>query len=352
MSTKLSDYDFKLPKHLIAQSPLFNRSDSKLLVYYPQTQKIDHQKFINLVDFLSSDDVLVLNNTKVIPARIIGEKKSTNAKIELLLLDEISEYYWECLVKPAKRIKLDDEIVFGGNKLIAKCIKVGIDGIRQFKFNYQGIFLEQLEKIGTMPLPPYITEKLDDQNRYQTIYSKISGSVASPTAGLHFSQELLQKIIDKKVKIVYVTLNVGLGTFKPVTTDNILNHQMHKESFSIDQQNADLLNQAKKNNKRIIAVGTTTVRTLETVYQRYQKFVACQETTEIFIYPGYQFQVIDGLITNFHLPKSTLMMLISALSSREEMLDVYQHAIDREYRFFSFGDSMFINFLKREDNGN
>ncbi len=347
MSTNLSDYDFDLPEELIAQHPLSDRSSSKLLVLNPETNQITDETFKNITSYLTKDDVLVMNNTRVIPARLIGVKDITGAKIEVLLLDEEDMDTWACLVKPAKRIKIGDRVIFGDNDLIATCIEIREEGMRVFKMEYTGIYLEVLEKLGTMPLPPYITASLDDQERYQTVYSKESGSAAAPTAGLHFTNELLSEIKDMGVDILEVTLHVGLGTFRPVSSDNILEHKMHEEKYFINTEVADKLNEYKKQNKRIISVGTTSTRVLESNYKKFGEFRAESSSTEIFIYPGYEFGAIDALITNFHLPKSTLMMLISALGSREMMLDVYDHAIKNKYRFFSFGDSMFINRSKK-----
>lgn len=348
MSTNLSDYDFDLPQELIAQSPLKERESSKLLVLNPENGEIADTKFSHIIDYLDENDVLVMNNTRVIPARLIGVKEATGAKIEILLLDQIKPDTWSALVKPAKRIKIGDQVCFGDNDLIATCIEIQEEGIRVFTMQYEGIYLEVLEKLGTMPLPPYITEKLDDQERYQTVYSKESGSAAAPTAGLHFTTSLLDKLKQKNIEVLEVTLHVGLGTFRPVSVDNILDHKMHKEKYFISQDVATKLNEAKSRNKRIISVGTTTTRVLESNFKKYGKFMEETSSTEIFIYPGYEFLAIDALITNFHLPKSTLMMLISALANREMMLEVYQHAINNKYRFFSFGDSMFINKEKIE----
>lgn len=351
MSTNVLDYDFDLPEELIAQSPLLDRSSSKLLVLN-EDHSIEHQKFSNIVDYLTDQDVLVLNNTRVIPARLIGAKMGTGAKIEILLLNEITDNTWKCLVKPAKRIKLDDRISFGDEILIGKCVGIEDDGIRIIEFSYDGIFLEVLDQLGSMPLPPYITEKLNDNERYQTVYSKDPGSVAAPTAGLHFTDELLASLKAKGVTISYVTLHVGLGTFRPVSVDNVLDHKMHEEAYILDDANAKLLHDAKANGKRIIAVGTTTTRTLETIYRDHNDFVSSTGSTDIFIYPGFEFKAIDALITNFHLPKSTLMMLISALVDRETIINTYLEAIDHEYRFFSFGDSMFINLKKEVKDAN
>ncbi len=349
MSTNLEDYDFELPDNLIAQSPLKERSDSKLLVLNPITGEIEDKKFCDIINFLNEDDVLVMNNTRVIPARLFGVKEITNASIEVLLLEEIKTDIWEALVKPAKRIKVGDKIIFGNNDLIAECVEVKDDGIRNFKMIYKGIYLEILQRLGTMPLPPYIKEKLDDQERYQTVYSKVNGSAAAPTAGLHFTKEILQQIKDKNIEILEVTLHVGLGTFRPVNIDNILEYKMHSEKYIMSQEVADKLNEAKKNNKRIVAVGTTSTRVLEANFKKFNEFRGERDSTEIFIYPGYEFMAVDALITNFHLPKSTLLMLISALVDRETILKTYEYAVSKQYRFFSFGDSMFIN--KEKNNG-
>jgi S-adenosylmethionine:tRNA ribosyltransferase-isomerase len=311
-------------------------------------KSIEHRKFSNIVDYLTDKDVLVLNDTRVIPARLIGSKVNTGAKIEILLLNEVSDNSWKCLVKPAKRIKLQDSITFGDDLLIGTCVGIEEDGIRVIDFSYEGIFLEVLDQLGSMPLPPYITEKLNDNERYQTVYSKDPGSVAAPTAGLHFTDDLLSSLKARGVTICYVTLHVGLGTFRPVSVDNVLDHKMHEESYILDEENAKLLRDAKLQSKRIIAVGTTTTRTLETIYRDHNDFISCSGSTDIFIYPGFEFKAIDALITNFHLPKSTLMMLISGLVDRETIINTYLEAIEHEYRFFSFGDSMFIN-LKKED---
>jgi len=347
MSTNVLDYDFDLPEELIAQSPLLDRSSSKLLVLNDD-KSIEHRKFSNIVDYLTDKDVLVLNDTRVIPARLIGSKVNTGAKIEILLLNEVGDNSWKCLVKPAKRIKLEDSITFGDDLLIGTCVGIEEDGIRIIDFSYEGIFLEVLDQLGSMPLPPYITEKLNDNERYQTVYSKDPGSVAAPTAGLHFTDDLLSSLKARGVTICYVTLHVGLGTFRPVSVDNVLDHKMHEESYILDEENAKLLRDAKLQSKRIIAVGTTTTRTLETIYRDHNDFISCSGSTDIFIYPGFEFKAIDALITNFHLPKSTLMMLISGLVDRETIINTYLVAIEHEYRFFSFGDSMFIN-LKKED---
>ena len=339
---KTDDFDYYLPEELIAQVPLKNREESRLLVLDKDTgEKID-DKFYDIVNYLNEGDVLVLNDTKVIPARIIGIKEDTGAVIELLLLKNSEEDNWECLVKPAKRVKIGTIISFGNGELKAKCIGIGEEGIRVFTFMYDGIFYEILDKLGTMPLPPYIKEKLDDQSRYQTVYAKNIGSSAAPTAGLHFTKELLKKIEDKGVIVTYITLHVGLGTFRPVNVEDVTKHKMHSEFYSMTKETSDILNKAKGEKRRVIAVGTTTTRTLETIMTKYNTFKECSGWTDIFIYPGYEFKAIDSLITNFHLPKSTLIMLVSALSSKDIILDTYKYAVENKYRFFSFGDAMFI----------
>ncbi len=348
MSNNINDYNFELPEELIAQTPLINRASSRLLVL-DKNSNIEHHSFSDLVSFLNSEDILVLNNTRVIPARIIGEKLITGAVIELLLLSENEEGVWECLVKPAKRIKIGTEIIFGEGALLGTCMSIGIEGIRNIKFKYKGIFLEVLEHLGTMPLPPYIKENLIDSERYQTVYSKVPGSVAAPTAGLHFTDDLLEKIKNKGVTLAFITLDVGLGTFRPVSIDDISKHKMHSEKYSIAEKNTKIIEEARLSGKRIVAVGTTSIRTLESVMNNHGMICADKAATEIFIYPGYKFQVVDALITNFHLPKSSLIMLISALLDRASILNSYDIAIKERYRFFSFGDSMFIN-LEKEKN--
>ncbi|WIF88866.2 tRNA preQ1(34) S-adenosylmethionine ribosyltransferase-isomerase QueA [Acholeplasma laidlawii] len=337
---KLELFDYDLPKSHIAQHPKDKRDHSKLLVVDREKQTTKDCLFYDILDELNSNDVLVMNNTKVIPARLIGEKIDTHAVIEVLLLKELEKNTWEALTKPAKKIKIGTIVSFGDGTLKMECIGIKDEGIRIFKAIYEGIFLEVLDSLGTMPLPPYITEKLEDKSRYQTVYAKYAGSAAAPTAGLHFTKELLEKIKAKGVEVLEITLHVGLGTFRPVQVDDVLEHQMHYESYEINQDTARLLNQYKKEGKRIIAVGTTTVRTLESNYN--DGFHAGNYSTNIFIYPGYQFKVIGAIITNFHLPKSTLIMLISAFYNREIVLEVYKEAVKKNYRFFSFGDSMFI----------
>lgn len=339
---KVEDFDYYLPEELIAQTPLAKRDSSRLLVLDKKTGEYEDKHFYDIVDYLEEGDTLVLNDTKVLPARLIGEKEETHAVIEVLLLKNIAGDDWECLVKPARRIKVGTTVTFGNGKLKARCIKEMDEGIRHFTFEYSGIFLEVLEELGTMPLPPYIHEKLADQSRYQTVYAKEVGSAAAPTAGLHFTKELLAKIENKGVHIAYVTLHVGLGTFRPVSVDKIEEHKMHSEYYHMTGEVADLLNKTKKEGHRIIAVGTTSTRTLETIMTKYGKFQECSGWTDIFIYPGYTFKGISALITNFHLPKSTLVMLVSALATRKNILNAYKHAVDEKYRFFSFGDAMFI----------
>lgn len=339
---KVEDFDYYLPEELIAQTPLAKRDSSRLLVLDKKTGEYEDKHFYDIVDYLEEGDTLVLNDTKVLPARLIGEKEETHAVIEVLLLKNIAGDDWECLVKPARRIKVGTTVTFGNGKLKARCIKEMDEGIRHFTFEYSGIFLEVLEELGTMPLPPYIHEKLADQSRYQTVYAKEVGSAAAPTAGLHFTKELLAKIENKGVHIAYVTLHVGLGTFRPVSVDKIEEHKMHSEYYHMTGEVADLLNKTKKAGHRIIAVGTTSTRTLETIMTKYGKFQECSGWTDIFIYPGYTFKGISALITNFHLPKSTLVMLVSALATRKNILNAYKHAVDEKYRFFSFGDAMFI----------
>lgn len=339
---KVEDFNYNLPEELIAQTPLEKRDASRLLVLDKKTGAIEHRHFKDIIDYLEKGDALVLNDTKVLPARLIGQKEETSAIIEILLLKNTSGDNWECLVKPARRVKVGTIVNFGNGKLKAECIAVGEEGIRHFKLLYFGILMEILEELGTMPLPPYIHEKLTDQSRYQTVYAKEVGSAAAPTAGLHFTKDLLKQIADKGINIAYITLHVGLGTFRPVSVDTIEEHEMHSEYFSMTKEVADLLNQTKKSGKRIIAVGTTSTRTLETIMTKYNTFKECSGWTNIFIYPGYKFKGIDCLSTNFHLPKSTLVMLVSALAGRENILNAYNEAVKEKYRFFSFGDAMFI----------
>ncbi len=339
---KVADFDYNLPEELIAQTPLKDRTTSRLLILNKETGKIEHKHFYDIIDYLDENDVLVINDTKVLPSRIYGNKVDTHAYIEILLLKETNKDTWVTLTKPARRVKIGTKISFANGILIATCIGVGEDGERIFTMEYQGIFLEVLEQIGTMPLPPYIHEKLADQNRYQTVYAKDYGSAAAPTAGLHFTEELLSDIKKKGIEILSVTLNVGLGTFRPVSAETIEEHHMHSETYQMNAYTAERLNLAKEQGKRIISVGTTSTRTLESIMAKYGKFVECKEATNIFIYPPYEFKAIDALITNFHLPKSTLIMLVSALASKEYIINAYNTAVEEKYRFFSFGDAMFI----------
>lgn len=341
---QLEDFNYDLPQELIAQVPLEKRDTSRLMVLDKNTGEVEHKHFTDILDYMEEGDTLVLNDTKVLPARLIGVKEDTGAVIEVLLLKDIEGATWECLTKPAKRVHVGTVISFGDGKLKAKCVFEGEDGIRKYDLIYDGILLEILDELGTMPLPPYIHEKLEDQTRYNTVYAKNIGSSAAPTAGLHFTKELLEKVKMKKVNIAYVTLHVGLGTFRPVMEDNILEHKMHTEYYEMSKETADILTKTKENHKKIIAVGTTSVRTLETIMTKYGEFKECCGNTDIFIYPGYQFKAINYLITNFHLPKSTLIMLISALAGREKVLNAYKIAVEEKYRFFSFGDSMLIKY--------
>ena len=338
---KTEDFNYDLPQYLIAQTPLKKRDESRLMVLDKVTGEIEHKHFYDILDYLEEGDVLVLNDTKVMPARLHGLKVETGSHIELLMLKEVENDTWECLTRPAKRIDIGTIVDFGGI-LKAKCVQIKDEGIRVFRFVYQGIFYEVLDKLGEMPLPPYIHEKLVDKDRYQTVYAKEIGSAAAPTAGLHFTNELLEKIKEKGVKIEYITLHVGLGTFRPVATENVLEHQMHSEYYVMSKETADVLNEAKKSGSMIVSVGTTSTRTLETVMTLYGEFKECSGWTNIFIYPGYKFKAVDFLITNFHLPKSTLIMLVSALAGRENILNAYNIAVNEKYRFFSFGDAMLI----------
>ena len=338
----INEFDYDLPEKFIAQSPLKDRSSSKLMVLDKGKKSITHDNFYNISSYLKKGDVLVLNNTKVIPARLIGEKEDTKATIELLLLKDLGNDIWECLSRPQKRLHLDTIVSFGNGLLKAKVIEILEEGIVHVKLIYKGILYEILDKLGTMPLPPYIHKQLEDQSRYQTVYAEFPGSAAAPTAGLHFTKEFLKKIEDKGIQIVHITLHVGLGTFRPVNVTDITKHKMHSEYYSMGEKEATILNETKKCGKRIIAVGTTSVRTLETVMGKYNEFKASNGDTDIFIYPGYKFKAIDALITNFHLPKSTLIMLVSAFAGRDFVLEAYKHAVDEKYRFFSFGDAMYI----------
>ena len=340
---KLEEFDFYLPDELIAQTPLLKRDTSKLLSIDRNNNTYEHRVFSDVIEYFNPGDTLVLNNTRVMPARLYGQKKDTGAAIEVLLLKNKEHNMWECLVKPAKRIKVGSVVSFGDGIMEAECVKVLDDGFRYFEFKYEGIFQERLDELGTMPLPPYIKERLTDKERYQTVYSKEVGSSAAPTAGLHFTNELLEQIKSKGVNIVYLTLHVGLGTFRPVSVENIEDHDMHSEYYTLDEEAAKVINDTKKNGGKVFSVGTTSTRTLETIARDNDgKIVPASGWTNIFIYPGFEFKCVDGLITNFHLPKSSLIMLVSAFYNREKVLELYKIAVENKYRFFSFGDAMII----------
>ncbi len=339
----VKDFYYELPEELIAQDPLEDRSSSRLMLLDKKTGEIEHKVFRDIVDYLNPGDCLVINNTKVIPARLYGVKEGTEAKIEILLLKRKENDVWETLVKPGKKCKVGTWISFGDGILRGEVIDIVEEGNRLIQFHYEGIFEEILDRLGQMPLPPYITHQLQDKNRYQTVYAKYDGSAAAPTAGLHFTPELLQQVRDKGVQIAEVTLHVGLGTFRPVKETDVLKHHMHSEFYRIEQKEADKINAAKESGHRVIAVGTTSTRTMEAAADESGRLSACSGWTEIFIYPGYRFKVIDALITNFHLPESTLVMLVSALAGREHVLSAYETAVQEKYRFFSFGDAMFIH---------
>lgn len=346
---KMEDYNYDLPEELIAQTPLKDRSASRLLVWNQDNAEIAHHTFADVMTYLNPGDCLVLNNSRVIPVRLFGEKKDTQAKIEILLLHEETNDIWEALVKPAKKVKIGTEIVFGDGRLRAICIEEKADGARLLQLEYEGILLETLEQLGEMPLPPYIKEQLTDQERYQTVYAKEEGSAAAPTAGLHFTTSLLEAIAQKGVNIVYITLHVGLGTFRPVTADHMEDHHMHSEYYSMTEETAKILNETKQSEGNIISVGTTSTRVLETVARDHNgAFIASSGWTDIYISPPYTFKAVDGLLTNFHLPKSSLLLLISAFAGRENMLRAYEEAIKHQYRFFSFGDAMFILPKRKE----
>ncbi|KIL53361.1 S-adenosylmethionine tRNA ribosyltransferase [Jeotgalibacillus alimentarius] len=338
----INDFDFDLPEELIAQVPLEDRTSSRLMVLDKETGQVEHQSFTHILDYLHEGDCLVLNDTKVLPARLIGEKTETGAAIEVLLLKQIEGDTWETLVKPAKRIKPGTVITFGDGLLTAECIETGDQGARILEYKYDGIFYELLDQLGDMPLPPYIKEKLDDKDRYQTVFAKERGSAAAPTAGLHFTEEILDEIRSRGVNIAFITLHVGLGTFRPVSVDSIEEHDMHSEYYQLSEENAELLNRTRENGGRIITVGTTSTRTLETIADEKGIFKPQSGWTDIFIYPGYTFKASDVLLTNFHLPKSTLIMLVSAMAGRENTLAAYRAAVEEKYRFFSFGDAMLI----------
>ena len=338
----LKDFNYDLPEELIAQDPLEDRSSSRLMVLHKDTGRIEHKIFRDIIDYLNPGDCLVINDTKVIPARLMGIKEDTGAAIEVLLLKRNADDVWECLVKPGKKARNGARIVFGEGLLVGEIVDVIEDGNRMIKFHYEGIFEEILDKLGQMPLPPYITHKLQDKNRYQTVYAKNEGSAAAPTAGLHFTKELLEKIKEKGVNVVSITLHVGLGTFRPVKVDKIEEHHMHTETFNISKEAADTINRTRAAGGRVIAVGTTSCRTLESAAADDGTIPARSGDTDIFIYPGYKFKAIDCLITNFHLPESTLIMLVSAIAGRDNIMNAYETAVKERYRFFSFGDAMFI----------
>lgn len=340
MSVK--DFDYELPQELIAQDPLEQRSSSRLMVLDSDTGAVSHRHFYEVIDYLDPGDCLVINNTKVIPARLFGVKEETHASVEVLLLKRISDDVWETLVRPGKKCKIGTKIIFGEGKLSAEVLDIVEEGNRLIRFSYEGIFEEVLDELGEMPLPPYITHKLEDKSRYQTVYAKYEGSAAAPTAGLHFTKELLAQIKAKNVSIAEVTLHVGLGTFRPVKAEYVSDHHMHSEFYQISKEACDLINKTKEKGGRIISVGTTSTRTLESAADETGKLTPKSGWTEIFIYPGYQFKLVDGLITNFHLPQSTLIMLVSAFAGREHILNAYRQAVEEQYRFFSFGDAMFL----------
>ena len=342
LGLRTSDYYFDLPQELIAQDPLTRRADAKLLVMNKNTGNIEHKIFSDIIDYLKPGDCLVLNDTKVIPARLLGTKKDTGAAVEILLLKRRENDIWETLVKPGKKLRPGAEVTFGDGSLTAKILDIVEEGNRLVQFTYEGIFEEVLDRLGEMPLPPYITHKLQDRNMYQTVYAKYEGSAAAPTAGLHFTNELLDKIREKGVNLAYVTLHVGLGTFRPVKVDNVLEHHMHTEWYQVSEEAANTINKAKESGHRVICVGTTSCRTVESAAEENGHISACADNTSIFIYPGYKFKVTDCLITNFHLPESTLVMLVSALAGRERVLNAYEEAIKKKYRFFSFGDACFF----------
>lgn len=339
---KLKDFYYDLPEELIAQDPLLKRSDSRLMVLDRECGGIEHRHFHDITKYLYAGDCLVINDTKVLPARLIGEKEGTGASIEVLLLKRHDDKVWETLVKPGKKARPGARISFGDGKLVGEVVDVVEEGNRLVRFEYEGIFEEVLDELGQMPLPPYITHKLEDKNRYQTVYAKHTGSAAAPTAGLHFTEDLLNEVENMGVKIARVTLHVGLGTFRPVKVENVLEHHMHSEFYVIDEEAARIINDTKKNGGKIISVGTTSTRTLETAADSEGQIKACSGWTDIFIYPGYKFKIVDRLITNFHLPESTLLMLVSALYDREKILEAYKIAVEEKYRFFSFGDAMII----------
>ena len=342
MYDKTSDFDYELPKELIAQTPLKDRKTSRMMVVHMKSGELEHKHFYDIVDYLHEGDVLVRNNTRVIPARLYGIKEETGAHVEVLLLRQLPDDVWECLLGNAHTVKLGTVVSFHDGRLKAQCVEVEEQGLRKMKMIYHGIFNEILEELGNVPLPPYIREKLDDPNRYQTVYAKVDGSAAAPTAGLHFTPEIFDQLQQKGVTIVDVTLHVGLGTFKPMDTENVKDHVMHSEVYYMSEEAASILNQAKAEGRRIVAVGTTSVRTLESVWNRFGRFAACHGETKLFIYPGYEWHTIDAMLTNFHLPKSTLIMMICSLGGYDLIMHAYQVAVQEKYRFFSFGDCMFL----------
>ncbi|WP_394011497.1 tRNA preQ1(34) S-adenosylmethionine ribosyltransferase-isomerase QueA [Anaerococcus cruorum] len=339
---KTDDFDYYLPEELIAQHPAEKRDHARMLVLDKETGEIEDKYFYDIIDYLNPGDVLVMNDTRVIPARLFGHREDKEESIEVFLLHNVEGKTWECLVRPGKKMKIGTKILFS-DELSAEVKDIKEDGNRIIEFFYEGIFNEILDKLGNMPLPPYIKEELDEPEEYQTVYSKNPGSVAAPTAGLHFTKKLLAEIEKKGIKLAYLTLNVGLGTFRPVSVDDVNDHKMHSEFYNISQETADIINEARANGKRVIATGTTTIRTLETVYKNKGKVIADSGWTDIFIYPGFEYKVVDAFITNFHLPKSTLVMLVAAFTSKDMILNTYNYAVKEKYRFFSFGDAMFIH---------
>lgn len=339
---RTDDFDYYLPEELIAQHPAEKRDHARMLVLDKETGDIEDKYFYDIIDYLNPGDVLVMNDTRVIPARLFGHREGKEESIEVFLLHNTEGKTWECLVRPGKKMKIGTKIIFS-DELSAKVKDIKEDGNRIIEFFYEGIFNEILDKLGNMPLPPYIKEELDEPEEYQTVYSKNPGSVAAPTAGLHFTKELLNRIEEKGIKLAYLTLNVGLGTFRPVSVDDVDNHKMHSEFYNLSQETSDIINEAHANGKRVIATGTTTIRTLETVYKNKGELTADSGWTDIFIYPGFEYNVVDAFITNFHLPKSTLVMLVAAFTSKDMILNTYNYAVKEKYRFFSFGDAMFIH---------
>ena len=339
---KTSDFDYDLPEELIAQTPLSQRNNSRMMVVHMKSDVIEHRHFYDILEYFHEGDVIVRNNTRVIPARLYGIKEVTGAHVEVLLLRQMEDDIWECLVGNAKTVKIGTVVSFHDGRLKAECVEIGEKGLRKFRMIYEGIFNEILDQLGEVPLPPYIHEKLNDPERYQTVYSKVEGSAAAPTAGLHFTPEIFAKLQEKGVTIVDVTLHVGLGTFRPMDTENVMEHDMHAEVCHMSREAADTLNQAKAEGRRIFAIGTTSVRTLESVWNKYGRFEECTMETKLFIYPGYTYHTINGMLTNFHLPKSTLLMMITALAGYERIMAAYREAVQEKYRFFSFGDCMLL----------